>query len=113
MTGSSDGALLHWSLQSATPEEPVHVNEGAHEASISSLAWHPLGHLLATGSNDYTTRFWQRGRPGEESIMENLKGEDAEKKLLNKKKAQSGTNWDSKFYYVIGESLVSFWDLIS
>lgn len=97
VTGSSDGALLHWSLESSTPENPIHVNEGAHEGSISSVAWHPLGHLLATGSSDFTTRFWERGRPGEESIVEDLNSGDMEKKLLNKKKAMVGTDWDSEY----------------
>jgi polyadenylation factor subunit 2 len=29
------------------------------------LAFHPIGHLLVTGSNDHTTRFWARERPGD------------------------------------------------
>ena len=38
---------------------------GAHESSVFSLDWHPLGHILASGSNDHTTRFWTRNRPGD------------------------------------------------
>lgn len=56
-----------------------------------------MGHLLATGSSDFTTRFWERGRPGEESIVEDLNSGDMEKKLLNKKKAMVGTDWDSEY----------------
>ncbi len=32
---------------------------------IWSLAWHPLGHLIVSGSNDFTTKFWTRNRPGD------------------------------------------------
>jgi WD40 repeat protein len=39
--------------------------KGAHEASLLSLAWHPAGHLLATGAADTTTKFWCRARPGD------------------------------------------------
>ena len=28
--------------------------ESAHDSYIWSLAWHPLGHILASGSNDHT-----------------------------------------------------------
>lgn len=28
--------------------------EIAHEGMIWSLAWHPLGHILCSGSNDHT-----------------------------------------------------------
>ena len=28
--------------------------ETAHEGAVWSLAWHPLGHMLASGSNDCT-----------------------------------------------------------
>ena len=29
--------------------------EEAHEGMVWSLAWHPMGHILASGSNDHTT----------------------------------------------------------
>lgn len=38
---------------------------GAHEASVLDLAWHPAGHMLASGSADTTTKFWVRARPGD------------------------------------------------
>ena len=30
----------------------------AHESSVWDMAWHPVGHILCTGSNDHTTKFW-------------------------------------------------------
>lgn len=44
---------------------PAHRVPHAHELAIWSLDWHPLGHILATGSNDRVTRFWGRPRPGD------------------------------------------------
>lgn len=46
---------------------PAHSIPFAHEATgpIWSLSWHPLGHILASGSNDRITRFWSRARPGD------------------------------------------------
>ena len=38
---------------------------GAHEGSVWSFAWHPAGHVLATGAADATTKFWCRARPGD------------------------------------------------
>ncbi|KAH8940066.1 hypothetical protein BDL97_15G068900 [Sphagnum fallax] len=37
----------------------------AHESSVWDLAWHPMGHILCSGSNDHTTKFWCRNRPSE------------------------------------------------
>jgi polyadenylation factor subunit 2 len=44
---------------------PRHQLKHAHDFAIWSMDWHPLGHILATGSNDKITRFWSRARPGE------------------------------------------------
>lgn len=56
--------MLYWSLKSDDPETPLHTMEDAHDSNVWSLAWHPLGHLLASGSNDHTTKFWSRARAG-------------------------------------------------
>ena len=52
-----------------TPSEPRATLSQAHDSNIWSLAFHPLGHLLASASNDHTTRFWSRERPGDSSSV--------------------------------------------
>lgn len=37
----------------------------AHDSIVWTLAWHPLGHILCSGSNDHTIKFWTRNRPGD------------------------------------------------
>ncbi|KAK5664096.1 hypothetical protein OQA88_311 [Cercophora sp. LCS_1] len=87
-TGGSDGSLFHYILDepntppgqpttvapydspdpSSAPAQPIypaHKVPFAHDFAIWSLDWHPLGHILASGSNDRITRFWARARPGE------------------------------------------------
>ncbi|XP_064642094.1 pre-mRNA 3' end processing protein WDR33-like isoform X2 [Lineus longissimus] len=61
-SGGYDGAIMFWNVGI---EKEVGVIENAHEAMIWKLAWHPLGHTLASGSNDHTTKFWTRNRPGD------------------------------------------------
>ncbi|PYH95757.1 WD repeat protein [Aspergillus ellipticus CBS 707.79] len=91
-TGSEDGSLYHYLLDEPnlpsgqiptiapydspdpanTPAQvihPAHKIQYAHGATIWSLDWHPLGHILASGSKDNFTRFWSRTRPGETSYM--------------------------------------------
>lgn len=91
-TGSEDGSLYHYLLDEPnlpsgqiptiapydsndpanTPAQviyPAHKVQYAHGATIWSLDWHPLGHILASGSKDNFTRFWSRARPGETSYM--------------------------------------------
>lgn len=41
-------------LYDARVEKEVGGMEMAHEGMIWSLAWHPLGHILCSGSNDHT-----------------------------------------------------------
>ncbi len=90
-TGGSEGSLFHYLLDepntppgqstsvapydssdpSGTPAQtiyPAHKVPYAHDFAIWSLDWHPLGHILASGSNDRITRFWARSRPGEERL---------------------------------------------
>ncbi|KAK3375027.1 WD40-repeat-containing domain protein [Podospora didyma] len=87
-TGGSEGSLFHYLLDepntpagqpaSIAPYDcadplvvpaqaiyPAHKIPFAHDFAIWSLDWHPLGHILASGSNDRITRFWSRSRPGE------------------------------------------------
>lgn len=61
-TGGSDGSLMFWMTGQ---DQAVGEQETAHESNVWSLDWHPVGHILVSGSNDHTTRFWTRPRPGE------------------------------------------------
>ncbi|KAF7306482.1 WD-REPEATS-REGION domain-containing protein [Mycena indigotica] len=75
VSGGSEGAILHWDL--GTPEPgfgqpaapPRASLDQAHDSNVWSLQFHPLGHLLASASNDHTTRFWSRERPGDTSSV--------------------------------------------
>ncbi|CZT06824.1 related to polyadenylation factor I subunit 2 [Rhynchosporium graminicola] len=90
-TGGGDGAIHHYLLDepnnpsgavptlapwdSTSPStavaqtiNPAHKVKHAHEFPIWSMDWHPLGHILASGSNDRTTKFWTRARPGDTDI---------------------------------------------
>ncbi|KAI0046905.1 WD40 repeat-like protein, partial [Auriscalpium vulgare] len=81
VSGGSEGALLHWDLAVPDPNtrasqhaEPPPITpratlSQAHDSNVWSLAFHPLGHLLASASNDFTTRFWCRERPGDASSV--------------------------------------------
>ncbi|KAG0125980.1 WD40-repeat-containing domain protein [Tuber indicum] len=73
-TGGSDGALNHYLLDespqgvnashtSSTIIHPAASIPFAHEYAIWSMEYHPLGHILCSGSNDRITRFWTRPRP--------------------------------------------------
>ena len=87
-TGGADGSIFHYLLDEPnTPEGtatsvppydsgdpanapaqtiyPAHKIPHAHDFAVWSLGWHPIGHILASGSNDRVTRFWTRARPGE------------------------------------------------
>ena len=91
-TGGVDGSLFHYLLDepnlpssdsslasiSISPYDspdpanapaqtiyPAHKLPYAHDFAVWALDWHPLGHILASGSNDRVTRFWSRPRPGD------------------------------------------------
>ncbi|XP_064459327.1 pre-mRNA 3' end processing protein WDR33-like [Ornithodoros turicata] len=61
-SGGSDGSVMFWM---AGADKEVGAMENAHDSCVWSLAWHPLGHILCSGSNDHTSKFWTRNRPGD------------------------------------------------
>jgi len=75
VSGGSEGAILHWDLTTPEPtfsqpsSQPRATLSQAHDSNVWSLAFHPLGHLLVSASNDHTTRFWSRERPGDASSV--------------------------------------------
>ncbi|KAJ7071375.1 WD40-repeat-containing domain protein [Mycena amicta] len=75
VSGGSEGAILHWDLGTpepafGQPAAPPRANLAqAHDSNVWSLQFHPLGHILASASNDHTTRFWSRERPGDTSSV--------------------------------------------
>lgn len=66
VSGGYDGSINFWLVGGVTPVGEI---AGAHENSVWSLAWHPVGHILCSGSNDHTTKFWCRQRPGTETNL--------------------------------------------
>ncbi|KAF1990991.1 WD40 repeat-like protein [Aulographum hederae CBS 113979] len=94
-TGGADGRINHYLLDEQNPPEgtlptispydvhnssntpaqtiwPAHSVPFAHDLNIWSMAWHPLGHIMASGSNDRFTRFWTRPRPGDTSWTDDV-----------------------------------------
>ncbi|XP_010547347.1 PREDICTED: flowering time control protein FY-like [Tarenaya hassleriana] len=62
VSGSFDGSIFHWIVGHENPQVEI---ANAHGNSVWDLAWHPVGYLLCSGSNDHTTKFWCRNRPGD------------------------------------------------
>jgi len=62
ISGGGDGSVKYWQVGLEKCQAEIH---GAHDSSLWAIAFHPLGHILATGSNDYTIRFWSRNKPGD------------------------------------------------
>ncbi|XP_039046087.1 flowering time control protein FY-like [Hibiscus syriacus] len=62
VSGSYDGSIFHWLVGHETPQVDL---PSAHDNSVWDIAWHPIGYLLCSGSNDHTTKFWCRNRPGD------------------------------------------------
>ncbi|GMH27042.1 hypothetical protein Nepgr_028885 [Nepenthes gracilis] len=62
VSGSYDGSIFHWIVGHETPQIEMPT---AHDNAVWDLAWHPIGYILCSGSNDHTTKFWCRNRPGD------------------------------------------------
>lgn len=60
-SGGFNGALAYWVLGH---EGPHTVVGRAHNYSVNVLEWHPLGHIMASASNDGINKFWCREPPG-------------------------------------------------
>ncbi|CAB4256814.1 similar to Saccharomyces cerevisiae YNL317W PFS2 Integral subunit of the pre-mRNA cleavage and polyadenylation factor (CPF) complex [Maudiozyma barnettii] len=60
--GSYDGSIKHFDLLQDT-EKPIHTIPFAHDKCITSMAYNPMGNILASASKDRTIRFWTRARP--------------------------------------------------
>ncbi|OXA57029.1 Flowering time control protein FY [Folsomia candida] len=61
-SGGSDGSIMFWNVGC---EKEIGSIEAAHDNIIWTLAWHPVGHILCSGSNDHTSKFWTRQKPGD------------------------------------------------
>ncbi|KAL2269862.1 hypothetical protein VTJ83DRAFT_2046 [Remersonia thermophila] len=77
----------------------------ASHQSLRSIAWNPLGSLVATGSSDKTLRVWNPEKPNVRSSTE-LKGHLAgiEKIAFNPVK-------EAELCSVSGDGVVKFWDV--
>ncbi len=65
VSGAFDGAVYFWIVGQS---DPVASIPSAHQSSVWDLDWHPMGHILATSSNDQATKFWTRQRPGDQMV---------------------------------------------
>lgn len=74
-------------------------------ASVRTIAWSPLGALIATGSGDRTLRVWNPDRPNARYSTE-LKGHAAgiEKVAFNPTK-------EAELCSVSSDGVVKFWDI--
>nr|BCL66120.1 polyadenylation factor I complex [Volvox africanus] len=71
VSGAIDGSLMMWL---ASRPDAQGVVPAAHDASVWTTAWHPLGHVLASAGADQKCQFWCRKRPGD--IWQDVYGHD-------------------------------------
>ncbi|RHZ17622.1 hypothetical protein DYB37_006163 [Aphanomyces astaci] len=62
LSGSYDGSLFYWNVGQ---ESPIATIPHGHDNAVWDIQWHPAGHVVASGSNDHSTKFWCRNRPGD------------------------------------------------
>lgn len=100
-SGTHDGTISHFLLDTVLPDNstnlnPTHQIVNAHDWPIWSLQYHPLGHLLCSGSNDKMTRFWCRARPGDEPGLTDKYHQVEEKKDQGKHHSHNNNNNQQK-----------------
>lgn len=65
VSGGAEGSIYFWQFHD---DRPLEIVENAHETTIWDIDFHPLGHVLASGSIDNSCRFWVRDRPEDANI---------------------------------------------
>ena len=72
------GGMKYWLASLDAPIASVanskFENGAGHESGVFAMAWHPMGHMLATGSNDNLAKFWVRPRPGDSTEYKGVEG---------------------------------------
>mmetsp|Transcript_26420 Transcript_26420/g.31234 ORF Transcript_26420/g.31234 Transcript_26420/m.31234 type:complete len:227 (+) Transcript_26420:3-683(+) len=93
-SGGLDGGLAFWGVGTGnTPKVLIRPDEKEVDINpqnnlpfirpIYEMAWHPLGHCLATGSRDQTVKFWCRKGVGHAMLSENHKKQSTTKNTPN------------------------------
>jgi WD domain, G-beta repeat len=72
-TGHASGQLAHWIAGEPAPVAAI----PAHDDKILSIDYHPLGHVLSTGSQDQLLKHWGRPRPGDRAEQYAYRGKAA------------------------------------
>ncbi|KAH8905533.1 WD domain-containing protein [Coniochaeta sp. PMI_546] len=92
-------------LKSQFYSDPASSGRGSSSSVIRSIAWNPLGNLVATGSSDKTLRVWNPEKPTVRFSTE-LKGHAAaiQKVAFNPVK-------DAELASVSDDGVVKFWDV--
>ncbi|KAJ2756417.1 WD repeat-containing protein 33 [Coemansia sp. BCRC 34490] len=78
---TNDGTIQFWFTDDIKQKACV---ERAHFSYVWSMAWNPMGHILASGSNDRTTKFWCRPRPAENLPTELGGGRELDERVFGK-----------------------------
>ena len=83
-SGCYDGTIFFWSTITGASLTQAHGAHGssAHDKSVLSLAWHPIGHLLCSGAEDNAIKFWSRNRPHHLVKDPDEEGGDGEEKQI-------------------------------
>ncbi|KAL1883884.1 hypothetical protein VTK73DRAFT_7672 [Phialemonium thermophilum] len=92
-------------LKAQSYHDPSSQSRGSTSHSIRSIAWNPLGNLIATGSSDRTLRVWNPEKPNVRFSTE-LKGHTGaiQKVAFNPVK-------DAELCSVSDDGVVKFWDV--
>ncbi|KAM0671410.1 hypothetical protein CWI42_021360 [Ordospora colligata] len=80
VSGGTEGGIYFWQ---AYNQEPLEIIDEGHEGTVWSLEYHPVGHMLASGSVDQSVRFWVRPRPDENVEPTNGGMADTERMAYN------------------------------